>query len=282
MSDVIIIDGKACTVLWTQEGSETWDKNGIVTQFDLKCYVIGDVSKRSAMQAIWENSPDTYENLPRYNIKFDGYDEDKNAEFTVSYQKDSSESSSGSDEEDDAMDISFSTGGGTKHVVQAISQRRVYGDDDVDTLIGWNGKNGEEADYAGVDVPDANIQLTLTVKRKMSDLGTNWQRNIAKVTGKVNSKSFRGWQPGEVLFEGVSLSGKESDENVSVSYNFSIRCNEKNVKIATKPNGDAIIASAKGFEYAWAVTKFINGKNEVQSAFVSQVIETTDFSVLGV
>lgn len=283
MNDVIIIDGKACHVLWTQEGTETWDVTGNVTQFDLKCYVIGDVSKRSAMQAIWENSPETYENLPRYNIKFDGYDEDKNAEFTVSYQDNtSSGSSGGSADDENAVEISFSTGGGTKHVVQAISQRRVYGDDDEDTLIGWNGKNGIEAEYAGVDVPDANIQLTLTVKRKMSDLGTRWQRSIANVTGKVNSKPFRGWEAGEVLFEGVSLSGKETDDNVSVSYNFSIRCNEKDVKIAVDADGDDITADAQGFEYAWAVTNFTAGKNSVQSAFVSQVIETTDFSVLGV
>ena len=281
MNDVIIIDGKACNVLWTQEGTETWDNTGNVTQFDLKCYIIGDVSKRSAMQAVWENSPDSYENLPRYNIKFDGYDEDKNAEFTVSYQR---STSSGSQQQtnDDAVEISFSTGGGTKHVVQAISQRRITGKDSVNTLIGWNGKKGEDADYAGVDVPDANIQLTLTVKRKMSELGTSWQRSIAKVTGKVNSKTFRGWAAGEVLFEGVSLSGKEDDENVSVSYNFSIRCNEKNVKIAVDSVGNTVTASAKGFEYCWAVTKFVGNANVIQSAFVSQVIETADFSTLGV
>ena len=281
MNDVITIDGKACNVLWTQEGTETWDNTGNVTQFDLKCYVIGDVCKRSAMQAVWENSPDTYENLPRYNIKFDGYDEDKNAEFTVSYQK-STSSGSQQQTDDDAVEISFSTGGGTKHVVQAISQRCVFGNDPANTLIGWNGKNGEDVEYAGVDVPDANIQLTLTVKRKMSDLGTNWQRSIAAVTGKVNSKTFRGWKAGEVLFEGVSLSGKENDDNISVSYNFSIRRNETNVKIAVDSVGNAVTASAKGFEYAWAVTKFVAGKNVIQSAFVSQVIETADFSVLGV
>ena len=133
-----------------------------------------------------------------------------------------------------------------------------------------------------MDVPDANIQLTLTVKRKMSELGTSWQRSIAKVTGKVNAKKFRGWEVGEVLFEGVSLSGKEDDENVSVSYNFSIRCNEKNVKIAVDSGGNAVTASAKGFEYCWAVTKFVGDANVIQSAFVSQVIETADFSTLGV
>lgn len=289
MNDVIIIDGKACHVLWTQEGTETWDVAGNVTQFDLKCYVIGDVSKRSAMQAIWENSPETYENLPRYNIKFDGYDEDKNAEFTVSYQGNtSSGSSGGSADDENAVEISFSTGGGTKHVVQAIDQIAIWkANDKIDekTPIGWNGKDKGEEEYAGVDVPDANIQLTLTVKRKMSDLGTNWQRNIAKVTGRVNSKKFRGWNIGEVLFEGVSLSGKEDDDNVSVSYNFSIRCGEKNVKVAEKPNGDAIIIRDKrGFEYAWAVTETDakTGKKNIKAVFLSEVIPYADFSILGV
>ena len=290
MNDVIIIDGKACHVLWTQEGTETWDVTGNVTQFDLKCYVIGDVSKRSAMQAIWENSPETYENLPRYNIKFDGYDEDKNAEFTVSYQDNTSNSGSsgGSADDENAVEISFSTGGGTKHVVQAINQSVEWKADDFkadqNSPIGWNGKTGSEAEYTGVDVPDANIQLTLTVKRKMSDLGTSWQVNIAKVTGKVNSKTFRGWSAGQVLFEGVSFSGKENDDNVSVSYNFSIRPNEKNVKVATKPNGEDIRITKRGFEYAWVVTKRNDrtGKDDVKAVFLSEVLKYADFSILGV
>ena len=290
MNDVIIIDGKACNVLWTQEGTETWDNTGNVTQFDLKCYVIGDVSKRSAMQAVWENSPDSYENLPRYNIKFDGYDEDKNAEFTVSYQR---STSSGSQQQtnDDAVEISFSTGGGTKHVVQPINQIVVWdinagkpGAVDKNTPIGWNGKKGEDADYAGVDVPDANIQLTITVKRKMSDLDTSWQANISTITGKVNSKNFRGWHAGQVLFEGVSFSGKENDDNVSVSYNFSIRSNEKNVKIAQKPDGTAITTTKRGFEYAWTITKRNpkTNRDEVQAVFLAEVLKYADFSVLGV
>lgn len=288
MNDVIIIDGKACNVLWTQEGSETWNKYGVVTQFDLKCYVIGDVSKRSAMQAVWENSPETYENLPRYNIKFDGYDEDKNAEFTVSYQKETSSGSSQKTDDDDALDISFSTGGGTKHIQRAIWQDVIWqakGENFSDkTLIGWNGKSGEEAEYSGVDVPDANIQLTLTAKRKMKDLNTRWQRNIAAVTGKVNNKIFHGWEKGEVLFEGVSLSGKEDDENVSVSFNFSIRANEKNVVVEWDEDGNPISLNKQGFAYVWAVTKYDQEKGKVvtKGLFGSQVIPYADFSVLGV
>ena len=287
MNDVIIIDGKACNVLWTQEGSETWDKSGNVTQFDLKCYVIGNVSKRSAMQAVWENSPDSYENLPRYNIKFDGYDEDKNAEFTVSYQK-STSSGSRQQTNDDALDISFSTGGGTKHITIPYWQKVLYQADGENysnnTPIGWNGKKGEESEAAGVDVLDANIQFTLTAKRKMSDLDTNWQRNMAKVTGKINSKPFHGWEKGEVLFEGVSLSGKEDDENVSVSFNFSVRCNEKNVAVAWDDDGKPISLNKEGFAYVWTITKYDEKKekNSLRGLFGARVFEHADFSILGV
>lgn len=242
-----------------------------------------------ALQAVLETAPQDLNGIPLSTIEISERCNEEVYKVDANYEKDSgSGSSGGSADDENAVEISFSTGGGTKHVVQAINQRLEWKADgfvaDQNSPIGWNGKTGEEADYAGVDVPDANIQLTLTVKRKMSDLGTSWQVNIAKVTGKVNSKTFRGWSAGQVLFEGVSFSGKENDDNVSVSYNFSIRPNEKNVKVATKPNGGDIRITKRGFEYAWVVTKRNDrtGKDDVKAVFLSEVLQYADFSVLGV
>ena len=271
-------------LLQTQEGSETWDSNGNVTQFDLKCYIIGgDLSKRDAMQIVWDEAPASYEGLSKKSIKFDGYDEERNAEFTVSYQK-SSGGSSNNNTDDDAVEISFSTGGGTKHVVFALDTRVVYGEDKYKNLIGWNGKIGGEAEFAGADVPDSNSQLTLTVTRKMSDLGNKWQRNVDAATGKINSKKFRGYEPGEVLFDGVSFTGTEKSDSVKVSYNFSIRLNETDVPIATDKDGNIITVSKKGFEYAWAASKYDTKLERSVPTLVrvDKVLEEVDFSTLGI
>lgn len=272
-------------LLQTQEGSETWDSTGRVTQFDLKCYIIGgNLSKRDAMKIVWDEAPSDYEGLLKKSIKFDGYDEERNAEFTVSYQQ-SSGGNTQDNTDDDAVEISFSTGGGTKHVVIAIEPKAVEGyENSCGNLIGWNGKSGTEAEYDGVDVPDSNSQMTLTVTKRMSELGNKWQRNVDAATGKVNSKKFRGYEPGEVLFEGVSFTGSEKSDSVKVSYNFSIRLNETDVPIATDKNGKVITVSKKGFEYAWVAPKFdsVNRRNVPQLIRVDKVIEEVDFSTLGI
>ncbi len=273
-------------LLQTQEGSETWDSNGNVTQFDLKCYIIGgDLSKRDAMQIVWDEAPASYEGLSKKSIKFDGYDDDRNAEFTVSYQRSSGSESTSDNPEDVMTEVGFSTGGGTKHIVFALKPRVVSGDNNFcGNLIGWNGKKGVEAEYAGTDVPDSNSQLTLTVTKKMSELGNAWQRNVDAATGKVNANKFRGYEPGEVLFVGVSFTGTEKSDSVKVTYNFSIRLNETDVPVATDENGNVITVSKKGFEYAWVAPKY-NSKlrRDVPSLVrVDKVLEEVDFSKLGI
>ena len=269
-------------LLQTQEGSETWDRYGNVTQFDLKCYIIGgELSKRDAMQIVWDAAPADYQGLFKSSIKFDGYDEDRNAEFTVSYNS-TSQNTSGETNND--VEISFSTGGGTKHVVSAIKPNVVYGKNECGNLIGWNGKKGVEAEYAGADVPDSNSQLSLTVTKRMSELNNKWQRNVDAATGKVNSGKFRGYEPGEVMFNGVSLTGSEKSKSVKVTYNFSIRLNENNVPIATDENGEIITVSKKGFEYAWVAHQYSSKhkRNIPTLVRVDQVVETADFSKLGI
>lgn len=267
------------------------DASGALLSATIPFIVFDAIDEDDALQAVLDAAETELRGIPLSNVEISERCNDAVYKVDANYEKSSSGGSSSGNADDDAVEISFSTGGGTKHVVQPINQIVVWdinagkpGAVDKNTPIGWNGKNGEDADYAGVDVPDANIQLTITVKRKMSDLDTSWQANISTITGKVNSKNFRGWHAGQVLFEGVSFSGKENDDNVSVSYNFSIRSNEKNVKIAQKPDGTAIRFDKRGFEYAWVITKRdeTTGKDNVRAVFSSQVLPYADFSVLGV
>lgn len=194
------------------------------------------------------------------------------------------ENSATSDNDDD-MEISFSTGGGTKHIVQALNyhEEGIKGYTDVcKKRIGWNGKfgKGEEA-FTGVDVPTSNVQMTLTVVRKMSALNNKWQRNIAGLTGKVNSGKFRGYERGEVLFNGVSFSGSEKSDEVKVSYNFSIQLNENNVLLGNLADGSPVRANKLGWQYVWAVEDWIKDKLQTVLFRLDTVIEFGDFSKLG-
>lgn len=261
------------------------DVYGRMLSAEVPYIVFEAIDENDALQAVLDTAPEMLDfNGSQIRLSSIEIDERCNAEVykvSVSYEK--SSGTSESDTADDAVEVSFSTGGGTKHVVIAIEPKAVEGyENTCGNLIGWNGKSGTEAEYDGVDVPDSNSQMTLTVTKRMSELGNKWQRNVDAATGKVNSKKFRGYEPGEVLFEGVSFTGSEKSDSVKVSYNFSIRLNETDVPIATDKNGKVITVSKKGFEYAWVAPRIVGSRSVPQLIRVDKVIEEVDFSTLGI
>lgn len=267
----------------TQEGAETWDKDGNVSQYDIKYFVTDATSRKDAMTAVWGDSPDVYENVPRSSMRFDSWD-GNNCEITVSYQKSSSSSPGQSDiGADSGSSFTFDCGGGSKHMVRSLSdQRRIMGTLDPGRFIDWNGKTGPQSEIKGVEVPDAQLRETYVKSMSPNSLTTAWRRKIADLVGSVNSGKFKGWNAGEVMFLGCSFSGNtKDDDKISVSFNFMIQPNEENVVIA-----EGVPAFSKsGFEYPWVITR-PTSKNgiatvEVTDVFVAQVCQSRDFSELG-
>jgi hypothetical protein len=73
----------------------------------------------------------------------------------------------------------------------------------------------------------ATLTETYTKKMKVSQLTNKFRRDVAYLTGRVNSDSFKGWSAGEVMFCGCSFTAPEKGaEEVTVSFNFAIRPNE--------------------------------------------------------
>lgn len=265
------------------------DGNGRLLSAEIPYIVFDAIDESDALQAVLDAAPQKLDfNGSLIRLSSVEIDERCNAEVykvNASYEK-SSEPSSDSDSGDNAVEISFSTGGGSKHVVDALAVKSIGDNSYCGNRIGWNGKKGADEEFAGVDIPDSNLQLTLTVTKNMSALNTRWQRNIAELTGKVNDKKFRGYERGEVLFDGCSFSGVEGSEDVKVSYNFSIRLNEKGVKLGKGEDGQWITADKLGFQYIWTVPDFRDdGKNKVnflKLVRLDTVIPFADFSKLGV
>lgn len=265
-------------------GSETWDSTGKVSQTELKYFVIGDAPKKDVMLAVWNDAPAELDGLRKENIRFEGYDDDHNAEFTVAYKKSSSGSTPDTDEEEPT--VSFNCGGGTRHVTTAIKQTMASKSNAPTIYIGnginWNGQYGDGSEFAGVDVPSADLQETYTKVMKISSLTTAFRRKVAGLVGCVNANTFKGWEPGEVMFLGCSFSGVDrARERVTVSFNFSIKPNEKNVKLEDIPLGNVA-----GWDYVWTLkpkTTWSNKslKTELQYAFVAQVAPRKNFSALG-
>ena len=273
----------------TTGGSETWSRYGRCTAAEIKYLVLSPTSKRAAIQGVIAAAPTAYgENneLPLKEFRFDGYVGEGDIEITAVYAE--TESSDIPDGDDEEATMSFDCGSGTKHVTNAIKQTKVYPSgstkDDAGGGIGWNGKMGSEAEFAGVDVPTADMHEVYTKYIRTSRLTTAYKRVLCELYGKVNSKAFKGWDPGEAMFCGASYSSPiDGRAKVLVTFNFRIIPNEKNAKVS-----GISVGSKKGWEYLWARSKTENDtatntpKVVTQGIYKSEVVEYADFSRLGI
>ena len=274
----------------TTGGSETWNKWGRCTAAEIKYLVLFPTSKRNAILGVINVAPTAYgedNELPLKEFRFDGYVGEGDIEITAVY---ASEDSSGGDDsgDEEVATMSFDCGSGTKHVVTAIKQTKVYpsgsSTDDAGGLIGWNGKPGSDAEFAGVDVPTADMHEVYTKYIRTSRLTTAYKRILCELYGKVNSKDFKGWKAGEAMFVGASYSAPiDGREKVLVTFNFRIIPNETNAKVSGHN-----IGSKKGWEYVWARSKTENDSTNhkpkvvTEGIYKAEVCEYADVARLGI
>lgn len=270
----------------TTESTETWDGYGAIKSCEHKYIVLGPVAMRDAMNLIMQNAPagipvadynDTV--AVRKEIRFEGWDEDGNAEISVAYEVKSNEDNSSSDSDDQEPTMSFDCGGGTKHLTHSLKQTRKSGTKDAGGAINWNGKTSTECQIAGIDVPTAQLRESYTRYMRPGQLTTSFKRKVAALVGKVNKGKFKGWSAGEVMFLGMSYSGAlKGPDKIAVTFNFSIQPNE-----STTINGQKI--SKNGFEYAWALSQTVEEKGvpkiKTEAIYVEKVCEEASFSGLG-
>ena len=265
------------------DGAETWNLNGTCESAEIPFYVIEPTSKKAAIEAVQAAAPTVYGGLPLTKLRFDGYDGGGNIAVVAVYE--AADNSNAGGDEDEAT-VSFDCSGGTKHVVHAISQKKVFGEnqsvDDAGGGIGWNGKSGSEAEFAGVDVPTADMRETYSKTMSQRAItSTNYKRRMGAMVGCVNDSKFMGWEPGECMFLGCSYSASRYADKVVVTYHFRINPNEKNCKVAGQNCGDK-----KGFEYLWGISETVNGDNgkpkvNLKAAYNSVVCNDGNFAVFG-
>ena len=256
------------------------DSDGEFTQAEVSYIVTGAENEEAALEAVHENAPEEWEDLPLESLEISDRAGDDGFIVNVTYKNKASSTSSSRERNEEEPTVSFDCGGGMMHLTHSYDQRIAYGKKKAGGAIGWNGKTGAEMAIAGVDVPTAQLRETYTKVMRLSRITTSFKRKVAKLVGKVNSSSFKGWSKGEVMFLGMSYSAPaKMSTKVMVTFNFAIQMNE-DVKIA----GHKI--DKKGFEYAWALsrTEAEDGspKADVEAIYVDQVCRYDNFSVLGI
>lgn len=255
------------------------DSDGEYTQVEVSYLVTGAGSEEDALEAVHDHAPEEWEDLPMESLDIGSREGDDTFTVNVTYKNKASSISSSREKDEEEPTVSFDCGGGTMHITHSYHQEVVFGDKKAGGAIGWNGKTGAEMSISGVDVPTAQLRETYTKVMRLSRITTSFKRKVAKLVGKVNSNSFKGWDKGEVMFLCMSYSAPaKKSTKVTVTFNFAIQMNEE-VKIA----GHNV--SKKGFEYAWALSKASAGggfpKADVEAIYVDQVCRYDSFSVLG-
>lgn len=151
-----------------------------------------------------------------------------------------------------AVLFSFNTSGGTKHYTQSKGTKG-YGITPESVPENLYGTIGGLSDGtpAGVEVVFPQFEFQLTVYRSADATGDAYVAEVAYLTGKVNSKPFRGFQAGEVLFLGAQ-GAKRSGGDWEISLKFAASPNRTNVKFGTDSTGTTyliLVPTIGGWEY---------------------------------
>jgi len=263
-----------------KERPMSMDADGEFTQVEVTYIVFDAESEEQALRGVHDYAPDEWEDLPMESLQISSRESEDVFLVDVTYKNDSSSTSSSKEKDEEEPTVSFDCGGGTRHMTHSYDQRIAYGTKSAGGAIGWNGKTGAEMSIAGIDVPTAQLRETYTKVMRLSRITTGFKRKCARLVGKVNSGSFKGWDKGEVMFLGMSYScpAKKSTK-VKVAFNFAIQPNEESTVCGKK-------ISKRGFEYAWGLSNTVvdgNGvpKADVEAIYVDEVCKYDSFSVLG-
>lgn len=236
-----------------------------------------DLAARNAAE---DESPDTYDGLPRQTVSVEPVGPE-HWDATVRYGL----STGGGFPQTGESVFAFDTGGGTQHVTQSkqtISSHAASGT----TAPDFKGAIGVTADgVEGVDITVPVYQFSETHYLSASQVTQGYKSTLFNLTGKVNNGSWKGFAPGEVLFLGASGSrrGTGADADWEITFRFAASPNASGLSVG--PIGGI---SKKGWEYLW-----VRYDDEVDApakamvkrpvaAYVERVYDESSFAGLGI
>lgn len=174
----------------------------------------------------------------------------------------------------------FDIGGGTAHITQAIATVPFP-----PTLPDHRGAIGVKEDGDSLDVQGADIfapEMTFGETHLVADLAPAYKRVLFEMRGRVNDAPFKGWNAGEVLFEGVNARRQDSRFQTPWSISFRFR---------VQPNAIVTVGDVSGIvKPGWSLLDIRYEEESGASsllkrpvgAYVHQVYQAGDFSLLGI
>lgn len=288
------------TVKRLDEGDLAIRGGGAMESLQIKYLCMGATGRLEAIQAVLKTAPSVYLDMYMGAVKFSDWEEGGTCIISVEYEtweqhiswKKKEEEEEEDEEKEYTPVISFDSGSGTVHIVKSFKQQKstgrggddAWGSDDAAGMIGWNGKVGDECEFAGVDVPCADMRITYTKRMRVEKAtSTSFMRACAECSGKVNKEKFMGWKKCELLFLNASFQAALRGEKwTMVSFNFRASPTKEQFVLNGRNLG-----RKRGWEYVWTRTedRMVGEKKverDVVGIYKSQVFEYADFSILGI
>ena len=174
----------------------------------------------------------------------------------------------------------FDTGGGSQHVTQSRTTVARYARPGAvaGNFMGAIGVSADGVDGADITVPVYNFSEVHYKSRSFVD--DSYKATLFELTGSVNSRKFRMFAAGEVLFLGASGTKRGSDD-WELTYRFAASPNRSGIAI-----GDIAGIVKGGWEYLWvqyADEEDANAQTLIKrplSVHVEQVYAYKDFDRL--
>lgn len=267
------------------EQQRTLDNTGKLTNAVIQYLVFEALDEAEALSYAFENVPKELDNLKLLSISISERKSQDIFLLEVTYGSSNNNSGGGSSDdnaEDEDAVFNFECSTGSAHITNAIKNIPLKaGKVDPGSFIGWNGKSGDDSEITGVEIMVPTLRESYTKQMRLNQLTIAFRRKVAALTGKINAKTFKGWDRGEVLFLGCSFSAPEKTaERVTVTFNFAIQLDEDNAEI------EGIKFRKDGWTHVWAIasTTVEDGKtprNKVDALYGSQVYQYADFGALG-
>lgn len=178
----------------------------------------------------------------------------------------------------DDSEFSFDFSGQSTHITEAISQT-AYGTGAPDV---GNSINVTQDGPQGVDIQIPRGIYTETKVFANNTVTQAWVATRAKMVGKVNNASFKGYNAGELLL--TQFSGrKRGNSDWTITFSWAISENDSNLTVAGIPS-----ISKNGWQYLWVMYEDAEDatakrlKPVAVGVYVADVYKTADFSTLGV
>ena len=259
--------------------TQAMGSNGAYTTAEVPYFVFNAGTEEDAVQAVYDEAPSVFNGLALESVEIDERINENTFKVIVQYQESEDSEQASSVSEYDSV-FSFDTGGGTLHLTQSRKTVGKYPTDapDFGGAIGYDGET-----VNGVDIIQPAANDTETHYFPDSKITTAYKKMLSLATGTVNLKSFRGYDPGEVLFLGAAGSKRSSDALWEVTFKFAISPNRKNFEV-----GDISVGMKFGWDYLWvryADKVDDEAKTLVKkpvAVYIERVYQLADFSYLGI